>query len=92
MGKTEFGEYKKYLRNKGVGGTFRTRDYRGLSRWSRQSVDRYRSMFTKAGFLKMIKPGVYKIEKTIPPDITTTQLLNETYVPKQHLPDSWFEI
>jgi hypothetical protein len=90
--KTEFGAYKKYLRRKKPGDIFRSRDYEGLSRWSRQSVNRYRSMFVKAGYLRMIKPGVYIIEQTIPADISTTQLLNSTYVPKQHLPDDLFEI
>ena len=41
------------------------------------TIDTYRLMLTKVGYLKSIKSGIYIVVKLIPTDLTTTQLKKE---------------
>ena len=47
------------------------------------SVENYRLYLTRAGFLKHIGPGKYKVVRTIPADLATTTLYAMAYPPKK---------
>ncbi len=43
------------------------------------TMDCYRLWFTHAGYLEVLRPGVYKLVKTIPFGLTGTQLRKQAY-------------
>ena len=50
---------------------------------SSNTIDNYRNWFRKAGYLETIKPGNYKLLKTIPSGLTSIQLRKEAYPNKK---------
>lgn len=51
--------------------------YLNGKRYVPSTIDIYRLMLTKLGYLKVIKYGVFSIEKTIPTDLTSSKLRKE---------------
>ena len=71
----------KHIRSKEIGTFIYRQDLIKLNgRWSGTSTaDNYRNYLTHAGYLKIEHPGVYKILKEVPENMSYAQLVKEAY-------------
>jgi hypothetical protein len=76
---TTFNNFNNFLRNFKKGDIVTRHSIMSLKFGVMTTVDNYRNWFTKAGYLKWIKPGFYEVIKTPSIELTSRNLRKEAY-------------
>lgn len=76
---TKFEKFRTFLNFFKTGDIITRQEILSEIKGSQITTDNYRNWFTKAGYLKIIHPGRYKLLKKPPPRISSRDLRKEAY-------------
>lgn len=74
-----FGQVKRYINRFDSCETFTRKALIGRNFGNEVTIDIYRAWLTAAGYLEIVKRGVYRRLRYIPPSLTLLQLRREAY-------------